>query len=192
MSSPQVWIVLAGFAPLGLDQMASAFGVSRRGTYAIGDALTAAGADRIFIDQASGTATARPQLDLMLEIARAGDTIMVWRLDRLGRTMKHLIDLVGQLGERDIGLRSLNEQIDTTTANGRFVFTLMAALAAFERELLVERTTAGLQAAKAQGRVGADIVGPRRTTRWWFEPGRLGATVEVLEDGVLRTHRLSD
>ncbi|MGB7979416.1 MAG: recombinase family protein [Candidatus Nanopelagicales bacterium] len=118
------------------------------------DALTAAGADRIFIDQASGTATARPQLDLMLEVARAGDTIMVWRLDRLGRSMKHLIDLVGHLGERDIGLRSLNEQIDTTTANGRFVFTLMAALAAFERELLVERTTAGLQAAKAQGRVG--------------------------------------
>ena len=118
------------------------------------DALTAAGADRIFTDQASGTATARPQLDLMLEVARAGDAIMVWRLDRLGRSMKHLIDLVGQLSERDIGLRSLNEQIDTTTANGRFVFTLMAALAAFERELLVERTTAGLQAAKEQGRVG--------------------------------------
>ena len=118
------------------------------------DALAAARVDRTYVDHASGVATHRPELDRLLQHARTGDTIVIWRLDRLGRSMKHLIDLVSQLGERDIGLRSLNEQIDTTTANGRFVFTLMAALAAIERELLVERTTAGLQAAKAQGRVG--------------------------------------
>lgn len=118
------------------------------------DALTAADCQRIYTDHASGAATARPELDRLLDTARAGDTIVVWRLDRLGRSMQHLLDLAADLEARGVGLRSLNEQIDTTTANGRLIFHVMAALAEFERGLLSERTSAGLQAARAKGRVG--------------------------------------
>lgn len=118
------------------------------------DALRHAGCEKIYTDHASGAATARPQLDEMLVNARDGDSIVVWRLDRLGRSMKHLLDLTAECEKRGIGLRSLNEQIDTTTANGRLIFHVMAALAEFERGLLSERTQAGLQAARAQGRVG--------------------------------------
>lgn len=118
------------------------------------DALEAAGRDDIYTDYASGTASARPELDALLRNARGGDTILVWRLDRLGRNVKHLVELVGDLETRGIGLRSLNEQIDTTTANGRLIFHVFAALAEFEAGLLSERTRAGLQAAKARGRTG--------------------------------------
>ncbi len=118
------------------------------------DALTAADCQRIYTDHASGAATARPELDRLLDTARADDTIVVWRLDRLGRSMRHLLELAADLEARGIGLCSLNEQIDTTTANGRLIFHVMAALAEFERGLLSERTSAGLQAARAQGRVG--------------------------------------
>ncbi len=118
------------------------------------DALNQTGCEKIYTDHASGAATARPKLDEMLHNARNGDSIIVWRLDRLGRSMKHLLDLTADLERRGIGLRSLNEQIDTTTANGRLIFHVMAALAEFERGLLSERTQAGLQAARAQGRVG--------------------------------------
>lgn len=118
------------------------------------DALAAADCDRVFTDHASGSATSRPQLDALLAHARTGDTIVVWRLDRLGRSMKHLIDLVGELEDRKVGLRSLTEQIDTTTATGRLTFHIFSALAEFERGLLSERTQAGLQAARARGRVG--------------------------------------
>ncbi len=118
------------------------------------DALKAAGVGRIFIDHASGVATSRPEFDLMMDHLRIGDTLVVWRLDRLGRSMKHLIELVSKLEHREVGLRSLNEQIDTTTANGRLIFHVMAALAEFERGLLAERTQAGLQAARARGRIG--------------------------------------
>lgn len=118
------------------------------------DALERAGVDRVFTDHASGTATARPQLEALLERAGDGDTIVVWRLDRLGRNMKHLLELVADLETRGVGLRSLNEQLDTTTANGRLIFHVMAALAEFESGLLKERTRAGLAAAKAQGRIG--------------------------------------
>ncbi len=118
------------------------------------DALAAVGCDRVYTDHASGAAAARPELDRLLDRARDGDTIVVWRLDRLGRSTRHLIELVAQLEERGIGLRSLNEQIDTTTANGRLIFTIFAALAEFERGLLSERTRAGLAAARAKGRTG--------------------------------------
>lgn len=118
------------------------------------DALSKAECERVYTDHASGAATARPQLDEMLRHARSGDTIIVWRLDRLGRSMKHLIELVGELQDRGIGLRSLNEQIDTTTATGRLTFHIFSALAEFERGLLSERTRAGLQAARSRGRVG--------------------------------------
>lgn len=118
------------------------------------DALAAASVDRIYVEQASGVATRRPELDRLLENARAGDTIVIWRLDRLGRSMKHLLELIEDLERHDIALVSLNEQIDTTSANGRLILRLLASLAAFERELLAERTRAGLDAARKQGRVG--------------------------------------
>jgi len=118
------------------------------------DALAAAAVDRTYVDRASGVATRRPELDRLMETARAGDTIVIWRLDRLGRSMKHLLELVEDLEKRDIALVSLNEQIDTTSANGRLILRLLASLAAFERDLLAERTKAGLDAARKQGRVG--------------------------------------
>lgn len=118
------------------------------------DALSAAGCDRVYTDHASGSATARPQLDRLLDTVRVGDTIVVWRLDRLGRSMKHLLELTADLEQQQVGLRSLNEQLDTSSANGRLVFHVMAALAEFERGLLAERTRAGLNAARSQGRVG--------------------------------------
>ncbi len=118
------------------------------------DALTAAGADRVFVDHASGVAAHRPELDRLLGNARPGDTLVIWRLDRLGRSMKHLLELIEHLEHRDIALVSLNEQIDTSTANGRLLLGIMASLAAFERDLLRERTMAGLEAARKQGRVG--------------------------------------
>ena len=118
------------------------------------DALKDAGVERLFTDHASGAATSRPQFDLMMQTLRRGDTVLVWRLDRLGRSMRHLLDLAAHFDQREVGLRSLNEDLDTTTANGRLIFHVMAALAEFERGLLSERTRAGLRAARDRGRVG--------------------------------------
>lgn len=123
------------------------------------DALLAAGIseDRIYRDTASGKTMERPQLENCLKALQPGDTLIVWKLDRLGRDLKHLITLTEELRKRDIGLKVLagqGAQIDTTTANGRLVFGLFAAIAEFERELIVERTQAGLQAARARGRMG--------------------------------------
>ena len=118
------------------------------------DALTAAGCGRVFTDKASGSLANRPQLDRMLDHLRSGDVVVVWRLDRLGRSLKNLIALVEELKEKGVGLRSLSESIDTTTANGRLFFSVMGALGEFERDLIRERTMAGLAAARARGRVG--------------------------------------
>jgi len=118
------------------------------------DALTAAGCDRVFIDRASGVLADRPELAKLLGQIRAGDTLVVWRLDRLGRSTAHLLATVTELGERDVGFHSLTEAIDTTTMSGRMLFGVMASLAAFERDLLRERTMAGLAAARARGKVG--------------------------------------
>ena len=118
------------------------------------DALQKAGTDRVFIDRASGTLTDRPGLMSALECARAGDSLIVWRLDRLGRSLRHLIDTVGDLERRGVGLISLTEQIDTSTPGGRLIFHVFGALAEFERDLIRERTMAGLAAARARGRVG--------------------------------------
>ena len=119
------------------------------------DALKRAGCERIFQDVASGSKTARPALDELLGQLRAGDVLVIWKLDRMGRSLRHLVDLVGDLVARDIGLLSLNDPIDTTSAQGRLVFNLFASLAEFERELIRERTQAGLTAARARGRAGA-------------------------------------
>ena len=103
---------------------------------------------------ASGKLDRRPELDRLLDQLRPGDTVVVWRLDRLGRSLKNLIGLVDQMAAKGVGFRSLSEQIDTTTANGRLFFSVMGALAQFEADLIKERTVAGLAAARARGRVG--------------------------------------
>jgi DNA invertase Pin-like site-specific DNA recombinase len=119
------------------------------------DALTAAGCERIFTDTASGSRADRTGLDEALRFLRDGqDTLVVWRLDRLGRSLRHLIDTIGALQEREIGFRSLQEQIDTTTSGGKLVFHVFGALAEFERDLIRERTQAGLTAARVRGRLG--------------------------------------
>jgi DNA invertase Pin-like site-specific DNA recombinase len=118
------------------------------------DALKAAGCERIYQDVASGAKTARPALDELLGHLRADDVLVIWKLDRMGRSLKHLVELVGNLMERKVGLLSLNDPIDTTSAQGRLVFNLFASLAEFERELIRERTQAGLTAARARGRIG--------------------------------------
>ena len=119
------------------------------------DELTGAGCYRVWTDLAtSGVLERRPQLDAVLEQLRPGDTLVVWRLDRLGRSLRHLIDTVTGLDERGVGFRSLRENIDTTTAGGRLVFHLFGALAQFEREIIRDRTVAGLASARARGRTG--------------------------------------
>lgn len=123
------------------------------------DALLAAGigADSLYEDMASGKKDDRPQLAACLKALRHGDTLVVWKLDRLGRDLRHLINIVHDLTERGIGLKVLTGQgaaIDTTTASGKLVFGIFAALAEFERELISERTLAGLAAARARGRNG--------------------------------------
>lgn len=123
------------------------------------DALLAAGigADSLYEDRASGKKDDRPQLAACLKALRRGDTLMVWKLDRLGRDLRHLVNVVHDLTERGIGLKVLTGQgaaIDTTTASGKLVFGIFAALAEFERELISERTLAGLASARARGRNG--------------------------------------
>ena len=123
------------------------------------DALLAAGVepDALYEDKASGKKDDRPQLAACLKAIRAGDTLLVWKLDRLGRDLRHLVNIVHDLTERGIGLKVLTGQgaaIDTTTASGKLVFGIFAALAEYERELISERTTAGLAAARARGRKG--------------------------------------
>lgn len=118
------------------------------------DALHKADCKRIFRDMVSGAKTERLGLTEALDYLREGDTLIVWRLDRLGRSLPHLIETVTDLEAKGIGFRSLNEHIDTTTANGKLIFNIFAALAQFERDLIRERTQAGLEAARARGRKG--------------------------------------
>ncbi len=118
------------------------------------DALNQAGCDQLFDDHGSGATAERPGLRRIVEYARAGDTIVVWRLDRLSRSLKDLIELVTLLDSRSIGLKSLQESLDTTSSSGKLIFHIFGALAEFERTLIRERTQAGLQAARARGRTG--------------------------------------
>jgi len=137
------------------------------------DALRAAGCARWFTDTASGALDKREQLDALLDYIRPGDVLVVWRLDRLGRSVRHLTQTVNSLAERGIGFRSLTEGIDTTTPAGKLVFHIFAALAEFERDIIRERTNAGLAAARARGRKGGRK--PKLT------PGKL-ATARQLYD----------
>jgi DNA invertase Pin-like site-specific DNA recombinase len=118
------------------------------------DALAKAGCTKIFTDTASGAKTERIGLEEVLNYVRKGDTLVVWRLDRLGRSLPHLITTMTDLEERGIGFKSLTENIDTTTSGGKLIFHIFGALAEFERNLIRERTTAGLLAARARGRKG--------------------------------------
>lgn len=118
------------------------------------DALKSAGCEEIYTDIASGSKSQRPGLDNALAYLREGDTLVVWKLDRLGRSMQHLIQAVATLNERKIAFKSLQENIDTSSSGGKLVFHMFSALAEFERDLIRERTDAGLKAARARGRLG--------------------------------------
>jgi len=118
------------------------------------EALNQAGCKRVFEDKVSGTRAERPGLIKVLEMLREGDTLVVWKLDRLGRSVKQLVDLVGELRKQGVQFKSLTDAIDTGTASGRFFFHVMASLAEMERELTVERTRAGLAVARQLGRKG--------------------------------------
>ena len=128
------------------------------------DALVAAGVspDRIYEDVCSGRATDRPGLARALDVARDGDALVIWKLDRIGRSLPHVVGLVGDLQKRGVGLKVLTGDVDTTTATGRLVFGIFATLAEFERDLIHERTMAGLAAARTRGRSGGR---PRVMTR---------------------------
>jgi DNA invertase Pin-like site-specific DNA recombinase len=117
--------------------------------------LKAAGCKQVFTDRVSGSKNERPGLDACLKTLKKGDSLLVWRLDRLGRSMQHLVNVVADLKGRGVGFKSLRDgAIDTTTASGELVFNIFAALAQFEKELIRERTMAGLSAARARGRLG--------------------------------------
>lgn len=118
------------------------------------DALRKAGCEEIYEDKVSGIVSTRPGLKKVKQIFRKGDTLVVWRLDRLGRSLKDLMEWMTYLEEKQVGLKSLQESIDTTTTTGKLVFHIFAALAEFERNLIRERTQAGLAAARARGRLG--------------------------------------
>src|ERR671915_2547182 len=132
------------------------------------DALQEAVCEKSYTETASGPKAERPVLQEVLGYLRSGDTLVVWRLDRLGRSLRHLIETVAALAERGIGFKSLTEQIDTTTSGGKLVFHVFGALAEFERDLLRERTHAGLAAARARGPTGGR---PKKLA----DPKRVGA-----------------
>ncbi|EHF8258741.1 recombinase family protein, partial [Enterobacter roggenkampii] len=135
------------------------------------DALERSGCELIFEDKMSGKTAERPGLKKLLKRLYPGDTLVVWKLDRLGRSMRNLVILVEELKQRSVNFRSLTDSIDTSTPMGRFFFHIMGALAEMERELIVERTRAGLAAARAQGRIGGRR--PKLTPEQWAQAGRL-------------------
>ncbi|RSU54195.1 recombinase family protein [Sphingobium yanoikuyae] len=139
-------------------------------------ALSEAGCEKIFSDKASGAKANRAGLTDALSHARSGDVLVVWKLDRLGRTMKGLVDLAAELSARQIGLRSLTDGIDTAGTAGKLVFHIMAAMAEMERDLVRERTTAALIVARREGRVGG-----RKTV---MTPKRLDAARKLLASGM--------
>lgn len=140
------------------------------------EALTKAGCERIFEDRASGSRTDREGLARAMDMLRSGDTLVVWKLDRLGRSVKQLVDLVGELQQRGVQFKSLTDAIDTSTPSGRFFFHVMASLAEMERELIVERTRAGLEAARKLGRKGGRR--PKMTA------GKIESARRLLETGM--------
>jgi DNA invertase Pin-like site-specific DNA recombinase len=146
------------------------------------DALTQAGCTNVYTEVISGARADRPILAQVLEMLRAGDVLVIWKLDRLGRSLTHLLTIVTDLMTRQVGLKSLNDPLDTTTPQGRLIFNLFASLAEFEREVIRERTQAGLSAARARGRLGGRPKGlPRKAeatayaAETLYREGRLSA-----------------
>ena len=118
------------------------------------DELKKAGCEKIFIDRISGTKEQRPELNECIKYLRTGDKLVIWRFDRLGRSLKHLITIFNELNGKGIEVQSLKEEIDTSSATGKLTFHIFASLAEFERELIVERTKAGLESARSRGKLG--------------------------------------
>jgi DNA invertase Pin-like site-specific DNA recombinase len=118
------------------------------------DALKQVGCEKIFQEKITGTKIKREQLQNAIDYLRAGDVLVVWKLDRLGRSLKDLLLIVNEMNQKGIGLKSLHENIDTTTSTGKLIFHIFASLAEFEKDVIKERTNAGLKAARARGRVG--------------------------------------
>ncbi len=161
---------LVGYARVSTDEQTTALQL---------DALHAAGVDVVHEDSTSGASRSRPGLGRAIDDLRAGDTLVVWRLDRLGRSLRDLLDIAEMLRERDVALRSLTDHIDTGTAAGRMLYAVLGAVAQFERDVLRERTIAGLAAAKKRGeRLGrrpaltsAQVREAKKKARSWREPG---------------------
>jgi DNA invertase Pin-like site-specific DNA recombinase len=147
------------------------------------DALIQAGSSRIFEEAASGALKDRPQLKAAIDFLRPGDTLVVWKLDRLARSLSHLIETIDDLHKLGCGFRSLTESIDTGTAGGRLIFHIFGALAEFERSIIRERTIAGLQAARTRGRRGGR---PKVLT-----DDRMIAVKAMLKDGKLTVREIA-
>jgi len=146
------------------------------------DALREAGCEQIFSEHASGAKADRPELARALEVLRPGDMLMVWRLDRLGRSVRHLVDTVAKVAARGIDFRSLRESIDTTTSAGRLVFHIFASLAEFERDLIRDRTLAGIAAARARGDYGGRpaLLSPQETEALRMAARSPGVAIEEI------------
>src|SRR6516162_7191664 len=150
------------------------------------DALKRAGCEKLFTDTTSGAKSDRPGLQEAMNHLRTGDTLVVWRLDRLGRTLKHLIATITDVSEKGIGFKSLQENMDTTTSGGKLIFHIFGALAEFEREVIKERTNAGLQAARARGRLGG------RPKIQSFDPKKIALARKLYEDGNTPVQEICD
>jgi DNA invertase Pin-like site-specific DNA recombinase len=146
------------------------------------DALKQTGCEKFYTDTASGAKAERKGLEEALDYAREGDILVVWRLDRLGRSLRHLIETITTLNNRKVGFKSITENIDTTTSGGKLVFHIFGALAEFERDIIRERTTAGLEAARARGRFGGrrSVMTPARLRLAQAAMGRPDTTVSQL------------
>ncbi len=149
------------------------------------DALKQAGCEKLFTDTTSGAKSERPGLQGAMNHLRAGDTLVVWRLDRLGRTLKHLIATITDLSDKGIGFKSLQENMDTTSG-GKLIFHIFGALAEFEREVIKERTIAGLQAARARGRLGGR---PKIQSR---DPKKIAHARKLYADGSMTVQEICD
>ena len=150
------------------------------------DALKQVGCEKLFTDTISGGKSERPGLQEAMNHLRAGDTLVVWRLDRLGRTLKHLIATITDLSDKGIGFKSLQENMDTTTSGGKLIFHIFGALAEFEREVIRERTNAGLQAARARGRLGGR---PKLQT---LDPKKITLAKQLYDDGNMPVKEICD
>ena len=176
---------MAAFGPVGHKYGYARVSTTEQNPALQSDALTAFGCERLFIDTVSGSTTTRPALTELLATLLLGDTLCVWRLDRLGRNLPHLIELVDGLKARGVAFISVTEQIDTSTANGELIFHIFGALAAFERQLLRERTNAGLAAARERGKIGGrpPALSParkREATRMRNQGSTVGDIADVL------------